>query len=192
MKMIRILSAFLAIAFSTSCVPLASFYPLWDREHTRELPGLEDTWIGDEGGSFLIAKVENGAYEATFTDEKKSSRYELHVVALGGKYILDFFPQSEALEERLSEESYLCVVPAHFFARLTLEGDTLQLELLDDEKVESKIGANNPAVPLLKRDDQLFLTADTQAMQKLMIGFAEDPAVWDEKTIFKRKPATKP
>jgi hypothetical protein len=185
MKIIRLLPAFLLIAFCTSCVPLASLYPLWDEDQVAELPGLVGTWTEKDSDTLTFSKATDAAYKLTFTSGKELSRYEVHAVELDGRFYLDFFPDMDELGKLLEHEAYLALVPAHFFGNVILDGNSLKLALLDDDKVGKKFGDH--AIPLLKLKDGLLLTAETKEIQKLMIGFADDAELWGETSVFVRK-----
>jgi len=187
MRTIRLLPAVLAIALCSSCVPLASIYPLWDGNNTAELPGLAGTWTETDGSTLAFVKSDAAKYELTYSSNDGVSRYEVRPVVINGRFFLDFYPDGEALEKRLEGEAYLPLIPAHFFGRIVLKGDTLQLGLLDDEAVEKKVKDGGLAVPLLKRDDDLVLIADTKGLQTLLDRFADDPALWGETGNFTRK-----
>lgn len=187
MKTIRLLPAFLFMVVCSSCVPLASFYPLWDQEHAVVLPGLEGTWIDTDGSTLKFVRDEAARYTATFSSKDGVSLYEMHAVALNGRYYMDFFPDEEATDKLFKGAAYPSLIPAHFFARIVLDGDSLQLALLDDDKVEKRSQGGDLIIPLLKRGDEVLLTAETKALQRLMDRFGEDPSVWDDNQAFTRK-----
>jgi hypothetical protein len=187
MKTIRLLPVLLAVALTSACVPLASLHPLWDESHQVALPALAGLWVGEDASDTLkFTAAEKGAYKATYCSKDGMSEYEVHAVAIHGKYFLDFYPDSEALEKRLAGESYLPVIPMHFFGRLVLDGDSLKLALLDDEAVQKKVGKGELNVPLQRYDDGILLTADTSAIQELVAKFAEGDDLWGETATFTR------
>ncbi len=191
MKTILLLPALLLMVLCVSCVPLESFYPLWDQDHSSVLPGLEGNWVDADGSILKFDKGDAAVYTAIFTSKDGVSLYETHVVALSGKFYLDFYPDNDATERLFKDAAYPSLIPAHFFARIVLEGDLLQLALLDDTKVETRAQAGDLVVPLLKRGDELLLTADTRALQQLMSCFGDDQSVWGENETFYRKPDKK-
>ncbi len=188
MKFIRLLPALPLLVLCASCVPLASYYPLWDQDHAAVLPGLEGIWVDADGSTLKFDKGDAAAYAAIYTSKDGVSLYETHVVALDGKFYLDFYPDNEATEKLFKGAAYPSLIPVHFFARIVLDGDSLQLALLDDDKVETRAQAGDLVVPLLKNEDELLLTADTKALQQLMSRFGDDPSVWGEDQTFNRKP----
>ncbi len=186
MKSMRLLPACVLILLCSSCGPLSSLYPLWDEEHTAELPALAATWTESDGSTLRFVKGDGKDYTATYSTNKETSRYEVHVVDLNGTLFLDFYPDKDALEKRLAGEAYLPLIQAHFFARIFLSGDSLRLALLDDEKLEAEVKNGHLKIPLLKRDDDLLLTMDTKALQEFMRSFANNPGIWGEETTFRR------
>ena len=189
MKMIRIPIVLLAVLLSSGCVPIPSLNPLWDEAHLAVLPELEGLWTDKDGDEVLeITAVEKSSYRLTYWSKDESSRYEVHAVRLGDRFFLDFYPDEEVLEERLKGEAYMPLVPTHFFARISLEGDLLKLALLDDEALQKKVESGEASVSLVKWEDGVLLTAATPAIQQLMVLFADDKRLWDEPEVFVRVP----
>jgi hypothetical protein len=187
MKTIRFLPALLAVALTSACVPLASLHPLWDESHQVALPALAGLWVEQDGSDTLrFTAAEKGAYKASYCSKDGVSQYEVHAVAINGRYFLDFYPDSEALEKRLKGESYLPLIPTHFFVRLVLDGDSLKLAFLDDEAVKKKVEKGELNIPLQSYEDGILLTADTSAVQALVAKVADDDDLWGETATFTR------
>lgn len=187
MKTIRLLPVLLAAAFTSACVPLSSLHPLWDESHQVALPALVGLWVEQDGSDTLkFTAAEKGAYKATYGSKDGVSQYEVHAVAINSKYFLDFYPDSEALDRRLKGESYLPLIPAHFFGRLALDGDSLKLAFLDDEAVQKKVEKGELNIPLQSYDDGVLLTADTSAVQALVAKLAEGGDLWGDTATFTR------
>ena len=74
----------------------------------------------------------------------------------------------------------------HFFGRVKLEGDTLNIALLDDEQFQKKVAGKHPDLPLLERDGDILLVADTKTIQRILASVAEDSELWGDGMDFRR------
>jgi len=190
MKKIQLPIVLLAVMLSSGCVPLPSLNPLWDETHLAMLPELEGVWTDEEGDEALeFTAGEKSSYRLTYWSKDEASRYEVHVVRLGGWFFLDIYPDEDVLEERLKGEAYMPLIPTHFFGRIRLEGDSLELALLDDEALHNKVEQGEADVHLVTWEDGVLLTSDTPAIQQMMVLFADDEKLWDEPEVFVRVPA---
>jgi hypothetical protein len=188
MRTLRLLPALLTVLMCSSCVPILSIYPLWDEHNSADLPGLAGTWTETDGTTIVFVKGKSAEYNLTYTSNDGSGRYVAHPVTMNGRFFLDLYPDEEALEKQLGADVFPALIPAHFFARIALKGDALELNLLDDEAVEKEAKEGGPPIPLLKRDDGVVLIAETKTLQTLIDRFAGDPALWGETGHFTRKP----
>lgn len=185
MRVIRITAAIIALLGMPACVPLASLNPLWDEGHVVSEPALTGSWISDDGEAVLtLAELSGDRYRLTYFADDSASRYEVHAVRLENRLFLDVYPDSDWIDKRLNGEAYQSLVPTHFFLRAVLEEDLLELAAMDDEAVEKKLENEGLEIPLVRWKDGLLLTAPTGEIQKLVIRFADDPAVWGDPEIF--------
>ncbi len=176
----------LTVLFS-GCGPLASLYPLWDRDHLISEPGLIGTWISDEDEVLKIVDAGNLKYGVTFADGDGVSRYEARLVCLDGRLYLDLFPDAESLSHLLSAQAYLPVIPTHFFARVSVSSATLEIALLDEETLARMVDRGEVDIPLLKWEEGLLLAAETGRVQELLVRCSDDERFWEEAAQFHRR-----
>jgi hypothetical protein len=187
MKTIRFAAAIISLLVMSACVPLPSLNPLWDEGHAVSEPALAGTWISDDDNEIItIAESDRNGYRMTYIDDDSASRYEVHAVRLEGRLFLDLYPDGDALEKRLKGEVYLPLIPTHFFLRAVLEGDRLELAALDDEGIANKLERGEIEVPLLKLEDGVLLTAQTDRIQDLVVRFVDDPDLWSDTELYHR------
>lgn len=195
MKRAVVMAAVLSLMPLAGCVPLLSLHPLWDETTRTTVPALVGTWSTGDGDETLVIQ-ERGDYEydvvysASDHSQKSTSRYAMHAVKLGGHLFLDFAPDEHALDECTKTHPYLPVVPAHFFARAVLDGDSFELGSLDDDAFMKKVKADNIDIrfeELELENKETILTAGTGEIQKFVLKYAADPDLW-QKTDFHRVP----
>jgi len=188
MKTIRFAAAIISLLVMSACGPLLSLNPLWDEGHAVSEPALTGTWISGDDDNEIITIAESGrnGYRMTYIDDDSSSRYEVHAVRLEGRLFLDLYPDGAALGKRLEGEVYLPVIPTHFFLRAVLEGDRLELAALDDEGIANKLERREIEVPLLKLEDGVLLTAQTDRIQDLVVRFVDDADLWSDTELYHR------
>ena len=188
MKTIRFAAAIISLLVMSACGPLLSLNPLWDEGHAVSEPALTGTWIsGDDDNEIItIAESDRNGYRMTYIDDDSASRYEVHAVRLEGRLFLDLYPDGAALGKRLEGEVYLPVIPTHFFLRAVLEGDRLELAALDDEGIANKLERREIEVPLLKLEDGVLLTAQTDRIQDLVVRFVDDADLWSDTELYHR------
>ena len=189
MKMIRFMPAVLVVVLASACVPLTSLHPLWDESHLVPLPALVGNWASEDGKSTLkFTQEEKESYHLTYSNEDDSSQFVVHAVMIGKHTFLDLFPDEKAFEKRLAGEAYLPVIPAHIFARITFEGDLVQIAVLDDEVMERKVESGETNIPIVRFEDGVLLTAGTPEIQQLFARFADDQEFWGKPDSFRRIP----
>ncbi len=186
MKRTGLAGVLMLAAFVSGCGPLASLYPLWDNDHLTANPGLIGTWISDDDDVLKISAAGDLKYSVTFANSDGVSRYEARLVCLDDRLYLDLFPDAGSLSKLLSAQAYLPVVPTHFFARLSVSRDSLEIALLDEEPLEKMVERGEVDIPLLKWEEGLLLAAETGRVQELLVDFADDEQFWEEAAQFRR------
>jgi hypothetical protein len=197
MKILRIFAIIALLLPVCSCVPLSSFYPLWDEQHAAFEPKLLGEWLDKDAGSDPVLKFTEAAgktYQVVYAEKEKDSGkkvesvYTAKLVRLGKHLLLDFIGDEATLDKRGGNEAYQSLVLTHFFVRLNLDGDTLKLAYLDDEKFEKKVLKKEIDLPILKRDDTILLTAETSKIQQALSRFVEDKELWGDDMVMSRRP----
>jgi hypothetical protein len=195
MKIIRVASIIALLLPVCGCVPIPSFYPLWDEQHAAFETKLLGEWRNadsSDDGAMSFAESAEKTYLATYSekDEKsgkiKKSLYTAKLVRLGNHLFIDFISDEASFDKRMDNEAYQPLVPMHFFTRLELDGDILKLAFLDDERLEKRVLKKEIDLPLLKRKNTILLTAETAKIQQVLEQFAEDKDLWGELTVMHR------
>jgi hypothetical protein len=196
MKTLKLAAIMAVLLSACSCVPISSFYPLWDERHAAFEPQLLGEWRDAESrddGAMSFAESAEKTYLVTYSekDEKsgkiKKSLYTAKLVRLGKHLFIDFIIDEASFDKLMGKEAYQSLVPMHFFNRIELDGDILKIAFLDDERFEKKVSKKEIDLPLLKRKNIILLTAETAKIQQVLERFAEDKDLWGEFTVMHRK-----
>jgi hypothetical protein len=196
MKSLKIAAIIALLLPLCSCVPIQSFYPLWDEKHAALEPGLLGIWTepGTDNESLLtFTKSDVNTYLATYAEKDKkngntkSSTYTAKLVRLEKYLFIDFINEDKTFDKWTEGEAYLSILPTHFFGRLELAGDTMKLALLDDEKLEKKVTNKEIDLSIIKQEDLRLLTSETGKIQQALGQFAADKDLWGEPDTLQRK-----
>jgi hypothetical protein len=183
------------LLLTCGCVPLPSFFPLWDAQHDAFEPRLEGSWRDadqDDEGLLIISVLPDNNYSVTLqekdskTGKIKQSRYRARMLKLGSRTYLDFEMDDASLTKTFEGDVFPSLVSMHFFGRVELAGDDLKLAMLDDERFEKSASARHLDVQLPRRPDELILVSETPKIQKALIALADDKELWQEEMKFHR------
>ncbi len=148
-------------------------------------PGLVGSWQSqDEKGKVSIAFTQAGenGYELEYRDPEvaRVSRYKINLGPIGRNRYLDITP----IPEKDLDDHYL---PSHSLWRVTLRGDTLMLEELDYDWLKALLTAQRGALDHELVEGDVVLTASTEALQRFIVRYGDDPKAFSTKTTWKRK-----
>ncbi|MBP1610970.1 MAG: hypothetical protein H6Q04_3205 [Acidobacteria bacterium] len=197
MKILRIVTIMVLLVPVCGCVPIQSFYPLWDEQHAAFERCLVGDWVyadSDKEAELSFVKSEKEAYLATYTEKERrkgttqKSCYEAKLVKLGEYLFIDFASDEDSIGERMEEEVFQPLFPMHFFARIEVNDDILKLALLDDDRLKRKISDEEIDLPILEKDGEVILTAETARIQQVLQQFAGGEDLWDEIMELHRQP----
>jgi hypothetical protein len=68
-------------------------------------------------------------------------------------------------------------IPGHLFAKVSVTGDELQIQMMDSKWLEQK--ARETGFPYVEADKQVILTAPTSDLQKFVLLHAADPDAFE-------------
>ena len=181
------LMALAVAALVTGCIP--SLHPLYTDQDLVFEPRLVGTWVGeDEDDTWVFEKSGEKQYELTFTEDGVPAKFEVHLVNLGGSLFMDFYPQELDIEADTDNEFYwLHWIPAHTFARVSIEEDVLRMEMLDADWVDTSLAEGEVKIKHERVNDNIVLTASTKKLQPFMLECTEDEDAFADPTEMKRQ-----
>ena len=173
-------------AVLTGCYPL-SVQPFYTAKDLVYDPALVGVWKEDGSGSgvWTIRRGDATSYEALFSDDEETHRYQFHIVQLGDARYLDIVP--------LEDEGMVQHIPAHSLHRVHISAATIDLEPLNIDYFDAlikagKIGfAQYVVVPLQQGvDNKIVLTGSTAEMQEFLLKHAGEKDLFGDKEHYKR------
>jgi hypothetical protein len=167
MKRILTIATLAAAALATGCGVTLSVHPLYTDKDLATNPQLEGKWTDDEAKDIWAVRKDGDVYVATCPTDKDSEAIEMRLVRLGDRYFLDLTSKNQP---SLS-------IPGHLFAKVSVTGDELQVQMMNSKWLEQK--ARDTGVPYVELDKQVILTAATADLQKLLSLHAADPDAFE-------------
>jgi hypothetical protein len=178
-------------AFLSSCATY-SLHPFYKPDETTLEPGLVGMWTEDDTKITIAAKKE-GTYEAEVADMGSHSavRYKVRLIRVGNKLFADAI--LEELDGRNSDLPY-GVEALHFLTKLSLNGDTLGMALLNHDWLIKQFDAKKISVAHEYMDENanpgdssILLTASPADLQKFIQQIADTPDAFEEPDIMHRQ-----
>lgn len=182
------------------CEPAKSIYPFCEEKDKLFDAALIGSWATEKKGGFQMRlrleqtspKKNEYTIDLTFDtdkpDEGKPKRGTVTFVAclfqVGKSRFFDFYPASYSAEwdehtEGFNATENLFQTSIHTVYRMNLEGDRLQLNFLDDDKVK-KFARERDFKWWTEIDNHFLLLAPTQALQSQLLAQAEKEKLLDE------------
>lgn len=171
------------LALLASCVTY-SVHPLYDERTSVFEPRLVGTWIDasepNRPTKIIFTKDDENAYRATYVDPDRGADavflYDAHLVKLGGRFFLDAVQTGVRVGNQDFDTEGIV---SHLIARVSLDGDKLRLDLLDDDWLQKGFAAKTIALPHETTgsgglDNGVVLTASTADLQKFVLAHAAD------------------
>ncbi|HEY4658806.1 MAG TPA: hypothetical protein VIH11_04780 [Gemmatimonadaceae bacterium] len=106
--------------------------------------------------------------------------FELRLGRLDGVLFADISPAS--LDDAPPHLGRTLLIPAHWFWRVSLEGERVRVTPLNEEWLVAKIDSGRVGIAHEKENDDLVLTGTTSELQALVSKYARDSAAFPRKT----------
>jgi hypothetical protein len=177
-----------------SCV--TSVHPIYTQDDLVYDETLLGDWITEDSIilSFDKATINNmpfskedtanlKTYYATYHD-KRPAEFKVHLVKLDKYYYLDFFMHHFEMDNDLVEST---LFPVHTFTKVKIYNDSLVVTGFDARRIMKLLEQRKIRIKHEVSDGYMLLTAPTEELQKFIIKYADDPELFDEPTILKRK-----
>lgn len=160
-------------------LPGVSLHPLYTEKQIIFEEKLLGVWR-ENNIEFKFEKIEDkNSYNLTAEIEDRKGEFIAHLVKIEDMLFLDLFPQKPDLET-INLQEFL-TVPSHMFMKIEQIEPTLQMRLMDPDKITNML-ENNPK--LLKHEVVneycLLLTASTKQLQQFMVKHANDEGLFIE------------
>lgn len=162
------------VLFFQACIP--SLHPLYTEDTIVFEESILGYWSDGPNQQWHFQKGTNNNYQLIFTDNKKETEYNVHLVKLGDTHFLDFY-----LAENLPEDYITPLIPSHTFAKVIWEEDKLEIYFFDYEWLEKlfkqrKIRLKHEVL----EDGTIVLTTPTEELQKFVQKYAHEEEAFVE------------
>ena len=205
---------------STAC--LTSLHPWFTREDLVVEPALTGTWVdaAEPDTTWTFTRRDDTSY--ALIDTRSESRPNPFNKAAAEPKKIVTTPLTARLM-RLGEARYLdlcagdewtdssmlgyLLVNSHGLARIRLDGDTLRLAFLDEDRLETLLrekriilpheivddsgGADHPPAIIHSSGRRVLLTAPTGELQKFLVKYASDDSAFEAEELMRRMPPAK-
>lgn len=168
--------------FVGGCVP--SLQPLYSPDTKLVIDSrLNGTWINESGNeSWDFHQTDDSTYELLYAQDESAAHFVARLVRLDGKLFMDTYP-----DEEIDNDFYkLHLVPAHIFGRIWIEGDSLKMNMLDGDWLDSMLNSGELTIAHEEIDEGTVLTASTEELQKLAIKYSDDPEAFSNMAALRR------
>jgi hypothetical protein len=185
------LMAVLLLCLLAACGPVLSIHPLYTDKDAVFDPALVGTWVDPHDSSsapIIFERSSNNSYKAITRLDKDTSVdqiFEAHLVKLNGRLFLDAVQTKNRISGQ--EEDMGIAVPGHMFARVSIEGDSLRLDLLDQDWIKDQLATGKTSIGHEEVDGDIVLTASTSKLQEFIVEHAGDKGAFEQSAPLQRK-----
>jgi len=180
-KQIGLVMFYAVAIFLTGCIQ-PSLKPLFHEKDVFFDPNLVGIWTpSDSNETWEFSKLPDAnAYKLVITDDGKTGTFAAGLGKIDNNLFLDVFPNGENKNDNDWYREHL--LGMHSFMLVRQIEPTLQIALVDGEKVAKIIKADPNAVGHIKNDDRIILTADTNDLRDFVIDYGVN--IDDANSIF--------
>ncbi len=143
---------------------------LWIFEQAGE-QAYRLTIVGDEIETQLKDAVKKKTRLSVTIDPEKDAIFDAHLVKLGKYTFLDFYPEEP---DNANELLMSHLIPAHSFARVSIEENILALSFFNPEWLKKGLADGTLAIKHEEGEDVLILTAGTEELQKFILEHVDE------------------
>ena len=161
---------------------LVSIHPLFTEKDVVFEPALVAAWLHEDGSELVFRQEGTSGYKLAYKENKDKSaeQFEARLVRLESHLFLDVWPEVSTLQ-----------IPGHYFAKVRLRDNYLELSFMDTDWLRDMIRASAPVAHEVTRrgsePGQMILTASTKDLQSFVLRLAAEPKAFGEPGLFKRR-----
>jgi hypothetical protein len=194
MKRIILTVGGLALVFMTGCI-VTSVNPLYTEKDLVFDPALIGAWGEDnDKNTWAFEQAGEKQYKLLHTDDKgRTGTFEAHLLKLDKYQFLDLhlIDPGEKEEWQINELAAVAIImrPGHLFFKISQIQPTLQLSPLHEDWLKKVLEKDPKAIQHERihfgsdntNDYRYVLTADTKALQKLVLKYADSEEAFGDK-----------
>jgi len=194
MRSVKYITIIAAAIMLSGCWML-SVHPLYNDDDVINDPALAGKWYNVEGMDelWIFEETQDDYYRLTIinedmenelakavndesrlvvsTDPTRDGIFQVHLLELGGQTYLDYYPE----EPETGNDFYKShVIPAHSFARVSIQGNVMSITYFDQEWLKENLDNGGIDIKHERRDNLIVLTAGTDELQKFILKYADE------------------
>ncbi len=147
--------------------PARSIFPLFTSKDFVSVSAIVGTWVNEEGDTITFQKAADNSYDVVSRDKKGSTGvYKAQIGRLGKSWFLDLYSDQTAPDYSM--------IRTHMITRMSLDGDSLQIALLESDWLKKVIEDGKLKIAHVVRDGDILLTASTEELQELVLRYADN------------------
>jgi hypothetical protein len=156
-------------------------------ENAVVLEGLVGPWTQDREVYIISGPDEGKLYSlvAVSDPEKASPRVQFRLVRIGESLFADLEPSKTSLDS-IGQQGAMLLIPVHNFMRVSLDGDTLRVTLMEDDYLKTHAKDGTLGLAHAWKDDDLVLTAKPEELRDGLQKLAAVPDAWQEPKVLRR------
>src|SRR5262245_20950026 len=180
MRTLRILTVMTLLALMTACVP--SLNPLYTEADIVFDESLIGRWQCDDGEGnsrrWTFTKAEGNSYTLEDLERGDPASFDAKLVKLGDRLYLNIHLLEVPIDNDLLRS---LVIRTHIFARITVEGNTMAVELMDPDWLKNQVVEGDQSLEHRKLGDgTMLLTASTEQLRQFIQQHQDDKGVFCE------------
>ena len=192
----RLAIVIMTMTFVASGCIVTSINPLYTKGDLVMNNLLVGEWIGKKA-LLTIQNQNDNSYLINYKDcedpynapENYASctmaDFSVHLLKLGDDYFMDFYPRSYMNSDNLFLG--LHIRPAHSFAKIIIEKDSLKILLFDYSWMANYLENNKGKPDYIVADDLITLTASTKELQEFVLKHQKEPGFFSDPIVLVRK-----
>jgi hypothetical protein len=166
------------VLLMTACtVSVQSLQPLYTEEDLIFEPKLLGAWVTGGGSDELLAFVKSGENEYKVMTNIYPFSLKGRLMKLGGCLFLDLTP---------ADTDDVFSIPGHLFVKIQVNGDTLNLALLDSDWAKRVADAGNLGLSHTLVGGRVVLTAPVEDLQAFVALHAGDGSIFKDYMEYRR------
>lgn len=182
----------LAVLFLlTGCA--GSLRPLAEDQQTIFDPALVGAWVEADDQNhkeiWTVRRSGEKTYSLEVFDTEKDSTtvYELRLLRLSSFLFFESWFDRVKVPKGKLDRGDLGVVPVHFFGRISIEGDTVRLGMLNEDWLSKALDGRTAQAEHMRDKDFILLTGTSAQLREFALKYAEDPKAFPMETVFRRR-----
>ena len=184
MRQIALVIIIATLTIISACVP--SLQPLYTDDVLTFEPALIGTWVSaDSNDTCVISQAGDSVYDLVYSQQGVPAKFEGHLAKLGDNLFLDTYPEDLEMKNDYYKAH---IVLTHMISKITLNGDSLLLAVLDDQWLGEQVDNDSVNIDFENVGSDILLTSTPQMLQEFIKANANNEDAFPDPATYYRKP----